>query len=246
MALSLAIIIVTGTEENSMYSNNNMNEKWWEKQSLIRFASPASLLLCGISQSGKTTFTFKLLENANGIFEKPPTKMIYAYGQYQQLFDQMEERIPGLILHSGLPSKEQIEEWTDPSQHTIIVLDDLASQVAKSEDALFLFTVTAHHRCCSVIFLTQNLFMPGKFARSISLNCHYVIMFCSIRAISSLLSFASQAFPKQSAFIKQSYDLATSRAYTYLVIDLSVNSPDKYRIRTRIFPDEDTIIFLPK
>ena len=128
----------------------------------------------------KQRFTFKLLENANGMFEKPPTKIIYAYGQYQPLFEQMEERIPGLILHSGIPSREQIDEWTDPTDtahHTVIVLDDLAGQVTKSEEALFLFTVTAHHRCCSVIFFTQNLFMPGKFARSISLNCHYVVMF---------------------------------------------------------------------
>ena len=251
LSLILFISLVSDTKVNGMSSDSNtaMNDKWWEKESLIRFASPASLLLSGISQSGKTRFTFKLLENANGMFEKPPTKIIYAYGQYQPLFEQMEERIPGLILHSGIPSREQIDEWTDPTDtahHTVIVLDDLAGQVTKSEEALFLFTVTAHHRCCSVIFLTQNLFMPGKFARSISLNCHYVVMFRSIRANSSLLSLASQAFPKQSAFIKQSYDLATSEPYTYLVIDMTANTPEKYRLRTRIFPGEDTRIYLPK
>ena len=131
LPLILFISLVSDTKVNGMSSDSNtaMNDKWWEKESLIRFASPASLLLSGISQSGKTWFTFKLLENANGMFEKPPTKIIYAYGQYQPLFEQMEERIPGLILHSGIPSREQIDEWTDPTDtahHTVIVLDDLA------------------------------------------------------------------------------------------------------------------------
>ena len=85
LSLILFISLVSDTKVNGMSSDSNtaMNDKWWEKESLIRFASPASLLLSGISQSGKTRFTFKLLENANGMFEKPPTKIIYAYGQYQ-------------------------------------------------------------------------------------------------------------------------------------------------------------------
>ena len=212
--------------------------------SLLRHAEGYVWPILSRDQHGDPVF--KLLENANGMFEKPPTKIIYAYGQYQRLFEQMEDRIPGLILHPQLPTKEEIYEWTDPNHHTVLIIDDLASQVTKSEEALLLFTVTAHHRCCSVNFLTQNLFMPGKFSRSISLNCQYVIMFRSIRAQSSLLSLASQAFPKQSAFIKQSYDLATSEPYSYLVIDMSANTPDKYRIRMRIMPGEDVRIFVPK
>ena len=104
------------------------------------------------------------------MFEKLPKRIIYAYGEYNQIFEQMESRIPGLILHQGLPTKEQITEWTDPTEHTLIVLDDLMSQVTKSEDALFLFTVTAHHIFTSVLYLCQNIFNPGKYARTISLK----------------------------------------------------------------------------
>ena len=192
-------------------------------------------------------FTLRLLENASGMFETTPKKIIYSYGEYQPLFDQMEAQIPGLILHCGLPTKENISDWTDPSYHTVIVLDDMMAQVTKSEDALFLFTVTAHHRCCSVIFLTQNLFMPGKYARSISLNCHYVIMFRNFRDNRSLISgFGSQAYPGQTKFFKCALDKATSQPYGYLLNDMTVRIPNEQRLRTNIFPNEDTHVFVPE
>ena len=230
-----------------MHSESNAEDKWWEKRSLLPFQSPACFQISGATQCGKTMFTLRLLENASGMFETPPKKIIYSYGEYQPLFDQMEAQIPGLILHCGLPTKENISDWTDPSYHTVIVLDDMMAQVTKSEDALFLFTVTAHHRCCSVIFLTQNLFMPGKYARSISLNCHYVIMFRNFRDNRSLISgFGSQAYPGQTKFFKCALDKATSQPYGYLLNDMTVRIPNEQRLRTNIFPNEDTHVFVPE
>lgn len=230
-----------------MCSDSSTSEKWWERQALLSFQSPCSILLSGATQAGKTRFTYRLLQNAPGMFEKRPKNIIYAYGEYQQLFEQMESSIPGLILHHGLPTKEQIAEWTHPAEHTIIVLDDLMTQVTRNEDVLFLFTVTAHHRCCSVIFLTQNLFMPGKYARSISLNCHYVIMFRNFRDNRSVISgFGAQAYPGKTKYFKDAYEKATSQPYGYLVNDMTVTTPNEYRLRTRIFPNEDTHVFVPQ
>ena len=73
------------------------------------------------------------------MLEKRPKKIIYAYGEYQQLFEQMESSIPGLIFHHGLPTKEQIAEWTDPEEHTIIVLDDDTSD-KKWRRAVFIYS----------------------------------------------------------------------------------------------------------
>ena len=184
-----------------MCSESSTDDKWLERQALLPFQSPCSILLSGATQLGKTRFTYQLFQNANGMFENRPKKIIYAYGEYQQLYGQMESSIPGLILYHGLPAREQITEWTDPADITIIVLDELMTQVTRSEDVLFLFTVTAHHRCCSVIFLTQNLFMPGKYARSISLNCHYAIMFRNFRDNRSVVyCFGAQVYPGKTFF----------------------------------------------
>jgi len=215
-------------------------------RSLLPFNSPTTILVSGATMSGKTTLTYDILKRASGMFEIPPQKIIYAFGEYQPLFSEMEQTIPGLILHQGLPDREQVEDWSKDSPHTVLILDDLLNSVTKSEDALFLFCVTAHHRRVSVLFLTQNLYMPGKYARTISLNCHYVLLFRNVRDARQVVTFGSQVFPGKVAYFKDAYDKATSVPYGYLLVDMSPASPDKYRLRTLILPGQDTIVYAPK
>lgn len=95
-------------------------------------------------------------------------------------------------------------------EHTVLVLDDMMMQVAKSEESLNLFCVTAHLRRVSVLMLAQILYMSGKFARTISLNCHYVILFPNVRDNRQVLTFGSQVFPSKLKYFKDAYDKATS------------------------------------
>ena len=44
-------------------------------------------------------------------------------------------------------------------------------------DVSNLLTKFAHHKNLSVIFIVQNLFPKGKYARDVSLNAHYIISF---------------------------------------------------------------------
>ena len=219
---------------------------WWEVQSLLPFRSPTTCLISGATMSGKTHFMFRVLKNATGIFEIPPQKMIYCYSQYQKLFDDMEREIPNILFYQGLPAKEQIEEWVEDSAHSILVLDDLMMQVAKSEDTVAIFSITAHHKNCTVFFLTQNLFVQSKNFRSLSLNCHYVVLFRSLRDTRQILSFGAQVYPGQSAYFKDAYQKVTSKSYGYLLVDMNPATQDKYRLRTHIFPEENTIVYLPK
>jgi len=221
-------------------------DHWWKSKALLPFHSPTTVLLSGATMSGKTTLTFEILKRAKGMFEIPPDKIVYAYGEYQPLYDEMEKTIPELTLHQNLPSKEEIDTWSSGSKHTVLILDDLLNQVTQSQDSLFLFCVTAHHRCVTVLFLTQNLYMPGKYARTISLNCHYVILFRNVRDSRQVVIFGSQVFPGKNKYFKDAYDKATAVPYGYLLVDLSPRTPEKYRLRTRILPGEDTIVYLPK
>jgi len=219
---------------------------WWEKQSVLPFNSPTTILVSGATMSGKTTTTYDILKHVSGMFKIPPTRIVYAYGEYQPLFEEMEKNVTGLILHEELPTKEQIEEWSGDSSHTVLILDDLLNKVTKSEDALFLFCVTAHHRRVTVLFLTQNLYMPGKYARSISLNSHYVILFRNVRDARQVITFGSQVFPGKTSYFKDAYEKATSIPYGYLLVDMSPSTPDKYRLRTKILSGQDTTVFVPK
>ena len=69
----------------------------------------------------------------------------------------------------GIPDIEKVQD-------SIIVMDDLMLEVIENKDILKLFTIGSHHKNISVIFLTQNVFEKGKYARSISLNSHYLIL----------------------------------------------------------------------
>jgi hypothetical protein len=88
--------------------------------------------------------------------------------------------------------------------------------------------------------------MPGKYSRTISLNCHYVVLFRQVRDSRQIYTFGSQAFPKQLGYFKDAYERATSEKYGYLLVDMAPSTEDKYRLRTRVFPDQDTVIYAPK
>lgn len=121
----------------------------------------------------------------------------------------MKTTNPGIIFHQGLPSKEDIDQYTEAIDHTVLVLDDLMLKIEQSEDCVHLLTVTSHHRNVSLIFLTQNLYPPGKYSRTISLNCLNVILFKNYRDSRQVITFGSQIVPGKSSFFKSAYELAT-------------------------------------
>lgn len=204
-------------------------------------------MVSGSTQSGKTFFTKRLLENANGMFTVPPRRIIYAYSEYQPLFDVMKRTIPNIVFHQGLPDREDLDNYSEGLDHVILVLDDLMLKITQSEDCVQLFTVTSHHRNITVLFLTQNLYPPGKYARSISLNCANVILFRNERDKKQVLTFASQILPGQTGYFREAYERSTNRErYGYILIDVSPHTEKTYMLRSRIFPGEDTVVYAPR
>jgi len=180
------------------------------------------------------------------MFTVPPQKIMYAYSEYQPLFDVMRQTIPNIIFHQGLPDREELEALSEGMDHVVLVLDDLMLKITGSEECVQLFTVHSHHKRQSIVFLTQNLYPPGKYARSISLNCAYVVLFRNDRDQRQALSFASQILPGQTKYFKYAFDLATMQRYSYLLVDLSTHTDKTYQLRTRIFPGEDTVVYAPR
>lgn len=209
---------------------------------MLPFKSCSSITVSGATQSGKTYFVRRLLKNVLGMFSgEPVSRILYCYGIYQPLFDQMQTDIANFTLHEGLPGKEQIADFD--GKHSLIVLDDLMHLVGQSSEMELLFTQGCHHRNLSVIFITQNIFQRAKFSRTIALNTHYLILFRNLRDASQVSHLGRQLYPGKGNLLTEAYRDATGRSYGYLVIDMSPHSEDKYRLRTRIFPDEDAIIY---
>ena len=211
---------------------------------MFPFEAPSTFSISGTTGSGKTTWLYKLLEHQEELFpEVQFHKILYCYGVWQDLFHRMESSIKNIIFHEGIPLSKTIDELTENKKHNIIILDDLMMEVVKNGEMELLFTRGSHHKNLTIIYLNQNMFCQGKNARTIALNCHYLILFQNRRDCSQVQKLGQQIFPGQSQFLVESYKDALQTPYGYLVVDLSPQAEEAYRLRTKIFPDEDTIIY---
>lgn len=210
---------------------------------MFPFEGPTTFSISGATGSGKTTWLFKVLSNKEELFlSNPPHTILYCYGVWQELFAKAEDDIPSLTFHEGLPSEDIINEISKNNKHNIIILDDLMGDVVKNSNMELLFTRGSHHKKITVIYLNQNMFCQGKNARSISLNSHYLVLFRNLRDCSQIQKLGQQLYPGKGNLLVEAYKYCTQKPFGYLVIDLSPHSDEKYRLRTKIFPEEDTII----
>jgi hypothetical protein len=210
----------------------------------LPFSSPASILLAGVTMSGKTSFVIKLLENREKMFSEPPSKIMFCYMAWQSAFERLKS-IPSLELHEGLPERSHITELGLEKGHKIVIFDDMMREIVTDVNIQDYVTISSHHNNMSIVLLIQNVFAQGPTARSISLNCHYMILFNNKRDLSQISRLGGQIMPRRGRFFLDSYEKATSRKYGYLLIDLSPHTDKKFQLRTRIFPDESpTIVYV--
>ncbi len=213
-------------------------------KSLIPFESRSSVCVSGQTGSGKTRWVYEFLRSVNDMYSgDPPENILYCYGIYQPLFDEMERTLHNFQSRKGLPSEQEIDEFCEGRSHVLLVIDDLMHAVVQSPDMELLFTRGCHHKGISVIFLTQNLFPRGKHARTIALNTWYLVLMKNMRDVSQVSVLGRQLFPGKSKGLMAAYEDALSQSYGYLILDAAPHSEDRYRVRTRVFPGEEPIVY---
>jgi hypothetical protein len=200
----------------------------------VRFKHPFTCMVAGPTGSGKSVFTFKLINEASEQITPPPQKIIYCYGEYQSMFNEY----PYIHFHEGLPDASDL----DGKQRTLLIIDDLMKEADDGVEKIF--TKLSHHRNISVIFLTQNLFY--KKQRTMSLNTQYMIVFKNPRDAMQIATLGRQMYPTKSKFLVEAFKDATTKPHGYLLIDLHPTTLEKYRIRTNIFEGECQYAYLPK
>ena len=129
---------------------------------------------------------------------------------------------------------DNLSDMVRGHDNSLVVLDDLLSQCSNDQRVVDLFTRGSHHRGISVLYLTQNLFPPGKLSRTISLNSHYLVIFRNPRDSLGISTLAKEMFPGRTDYLIESLRDATSRPYGYLVIDCHQLTPENMRLRTNI------------
>ena len=208
----------------------------------VRFKTPANFYICGHSQCGKSYLVRSMLNNLDELFYPVPSRTVYCYGEYQPLFDDMLQTIPNISFVQGIP--EDLYDMICPN--SLVVIDDLMSQCSKDERMSDMFTKCSHHKGVSVMYLTQNLFPPGKQSRTISLNSHYMFVFKNPRDALGISTLARQMYPNNTKFLLESFQDATKKPYSYLLMDLHQLTPENMRVRTNILPGEKQIVYVKR
>jgi len=172
------------------------------------------------------------------MIEPPLCRIWYCYGKFQPTFNDYRQ----IHFHEGLADLS--DTVFDGSKPTLLILDDLMSET--NQLVANMFTKVSHHRNVSVVYLTQNLFDINKYARTISLNAHYLVLFTNPRDAAQFATLARQMYPNASTFAIKAYKDATNDPYGYLLIDLKPKQDERCRLRTNVFSRETQFAYVRK
>jgi len=199
-----------------------------------RFQHPFTCVVAEPTSCGKTEFVAKFIRHVKQMTTPSPQRIVWCYGEWQRRF----YSVPNVEFIEGLPQRENFYG----TQSTLLILDDLMNETNRSVTDLF--TKGGHHRNLSVVYIVQNLFNNGK-DRTISLNSHYIVVFKNPCDASQIVHLAKQAYPGKVKAVQEAFKDATSTPFGYLLLDFKQCTPDKLRLRTKVFPDETTGVYVP-
>ena len=192
-------------------------------------------MIAGPSGCGKTVFTTRLLLDNPDLFRTPTNAIRYCYGSWQHGFELLKQC--GVQFHEGVPDRSLLPKWFP--EGGILILDDLMNEGGSDKNVLDLFTKDSHHQKITVIYLCQDLFPNGKFAKTISRNAHYIIAFKNPRDQLGLRNLLQQSFPTQFRELLDTFRHVTNeRPFACMCLDLHPASRDDQRILSHLLKDE--------
>ena len=207
----------------------------------LRFRTPFSMIVSGVSGSGKTSWVLKLLKNYGIIVRdaKEYKKLLWISGTKQpELFKTIKETFDGTCeFLTELPEDlyATLEKRKEPCT---VIIDDLMQEVKNDSGMGKVFTKGRSHLHLNVIVLLQNFFPQGSAMRDVAINTRYQVFFKCPRDRRSIRDVAGQVMPSSSKTFMHIFEDATRRTFGYLFCDFTQEMEDDLRFRTNIFPDE--------
>jgi len=204
----------------------------------LRFRNDSVFTVAGPSSSGKTVFVQKLLKNRASLFKHRVKHIHWFYGMIPP---PMKKDGLNITYHKGL-----LDGWSDNIQpYDLAVLDDLFIESANNKEVTNAFTRLAHHKPCTIIYITQNIFHQSNDARTRALNTHYLTLMKNPRDGSQISHLARQMFPRTSKFLTDVYrDVTEDAAFSYIILDFRQETPSNLRVRSHIFPNEPHAVYI--
>ena len=76
-------------EQNLSICGRTRQAATWSLTLMENVCHPFTAMVCGDTQRGKTCFVQKALEHNQDIICPPPTRIMWCYGSYQTVYDEM-------------------------------------------------------------------------------------------------------------------------------------------------------------
>jgi hypothetical protein len=201
----------------------------------LKFKAPFTCIMAGPTGSGKTVLLRKIINAFPHLITVDHLSILWCYGVWTDLYNVPFDNPKVSVKYlEGIPSVDQTDG------HNLLVLDDLMGEAASNRSVADYFTKYSHHRKLNVVLVVQNLYNQGKEMRNIQLNTKYLILLRNRRDERQINMLQSQVFPAKgkTSFLLDRYRTATEKPFGYLLIDLSADTPEEYRLRTNILPEE--------
>ena len=201
---------------------------------MIPFQDNSNIIVSGCSGSGKTVFVKNLLKYRDQLFLTPITHVLFIYKHWQREYDEIESMKLSVSFMDTLPTEEEVEKWTACHQHSIMICDDMLTEIMNNEFICNLFTRLSHNFKVTTVLLLQNISMNGKYRSMLCKNAHVNVLMRSARDNYSLRSLGQQL--GEYNILKFAYKDATDVPFGYLICDTHPNTDRFFRYRTNIFP----------
>lgn len=201
---------------------------------------PFTAIVSGPTKAGKSVWVKNLVLNAQRMIVPTPEKIYWCFGEWQPLYLELQGQ--GVNFCQGFPDLNELK--ATPGQAKLIILDDLMQEMKGDKRIIELFTKGSHHRNVSVIHIVQNLFFDGN--RTSRVNAQYLILMKNPSDQLQASTLAKQLYPGNTQYFMESYKDACKESYGYLFLDLCQETPENMRLKTKIFPGQLHVIYVPK
>ena len=102
----------------------------------ITFGQSFSMVVTGPSGSEKTEWTRKLL--LSSLIQPPPERILWCFGQWQPLYDDVQKRIPWINFVHGIPDYLNSSQYIDVGKRNLI-FDNLMTKAKCDESSRSLY-----------------------------------------------------------------------------------------------------------
>jgi len=223
----------------------------------LKFHTPCSICVSGPSQSGKSQWILKLIQNRTNLFTTHFVDLIYCIPDnlsfsHNPIFSEIQKSFPTAQIHIGLPDVTKLNLTFDNSPK-IVIIDDLMTEFLNNYDMIKLLSVEVHHFNITTIFTLHNMFAPSKFGRTLTRNLNYKVLFSNRLDVKEIRNVSLQIC-NQPNFLHDAFSFLFKEFPSeppYIVIDGHIKSRYKeFFVRSQIFPQNDheirPIFFFPK